>query len=194
MNAPPPSRSPERGSTLIEAVIALSVLLVGLVGMAELQVWGMSSNQGATGQAYALELARELASGLQQLQYNDPLLTPTVTDPPPANFGKVIQTNGSFNWAAFTQWNDQDAAINGGPMGNVRLNAAIPTSKVTANQPGYQRSWSVWAPGGMAAQYCKVISVSVVYYERAFLQPNEVTLLIQDSSPVAAITDIGASR
>lgn len=183
------SRTP-RGSTLIEAVIALSVLLVGMLGMIELQVWGMSSNQRANSQAYAMELARELATGLAQLQYNDPLLAPTVSDPPPASFGPLIQPTGNFNTGAFTQWSDTDV----GEMPNVRLNTAIPPSQITAGQPMYQRSWSVWAPGGMAEQYVKVVSVSVVYYERTFQTPQEVNVYTQISNTGAAVANTGAYR
>lgn len=40
-------RHGERGSALIEAMVALTILLVGLVGMARLQYYGMHATQGA---------------------------------------------------------------------------------------------------------------------------------------------------
>jgi hypothetical protein len=171
-------------------MIALSILLIGLLGMAQLQIWGLSSNQAARSHSQALEIARELAAALERLPYNDPLLAPTVGSPPPASFGQVIQLDGSLDPAAFASWNDGLAPT----LVNVRPDTVFDHDSVDASLPAFQRRWAVWAPDGAAAQYNKMVAVSVVFREKTFQQAREVTLLTQVTSPGAALTNAAAYR
>lgn len=176
--------SPPRGTTILEAMIAMSILLIGLLGMAQLQIWGLSANQAARSRTQALEIARELAAAIERLPYDDPRLAPNVVsatlDP---SFGKVVQPDGSLDDSAFTAWDDALAAN----LPNVRFDATFERDRVDPALPEFQRRWSVWAPPGLAAQYVRMVAVSVVYREQSFARPVEVTLLTQVSSTGAAL-------
>src|SRR5512138_1121538 len=89
--APRTLRRLDRGTTLIEAMVALSILLVGILGMMQLQVVGITSTSGARSHTQALQIARELAAGLEQLSPDDTLLAANFTgDTPPSAFGHVL--------------------------------------------------------------------------------------------------------
>jgi prepilin-type N-terminal cleavage/methylation domain-containing protein len=47
----------QRGFTLVEAMVSIGVLAVGLLGMAQLQIYGIRSNQGARATMRAAQLA-----------------------------------------------------------------------------------------------------------------------------------------
>jgi prepilin-type N-terminal cleavage/methylation domain-containing protein len=191
MTSPLPSRSGQRGFSLLEAMIALSVLLIGLVGMFQLQIWGMTATQGARAQTQAAEVARQLAAALERVQYDDPLLTANVTGvTPPPEFGKVVQPDGSLDASDFRAWNDADAAS----LPNVRLDTDFDRDAVDPALPAFQRRWSVWAPSGLAAQYTRVIAVSVVYREKTFQRAQEVVLLTQVSNIGATVSNAAAYR
>lgn len=188
--AHPLSRRPApRGSTLLEALIALSILLVGLLGMAQLQLLSLGANQGARARAQALEIAKELASGLERLEYDDTLLAPTVTAPS-ADFGRALRPDGSIDGSSFRAWSDSYSAL----VPNVRLDTTFEGDVVDTSLPGFQRRWAVWAPAGLAAQYSKLIAVSVTYHEKSLSRPMEVTLLTQVSNAGAAIANAAAYR
>jgi len=184
------SHDGQRGTTLLEALIALAVLLVGLLGMAQLQIWGVASNQGARSLSQALEIGRELASAMERLQYDDPLLAATVADPPPANFGKVLQPSGALDPTGFVSWNDGLA----GSLPNVRLDTVFDRDTVDSTLPAFQRRWAVWIPSGEAAQYTRMVAVSVIFREKSFQQPREVTLLTQISNVGASVSNAAAYR
>ncbi len=78
MTIPRPSKAARRSSgfTLIEVMIALVVLLVGLLGLARLQVVGMQVNQASRAHTVAAQLAQELAGGLQRLDWDDGQVAP----------------------------------------------------------------------------------------------------------------------
>lgn len=163
-------RTPGRGSALLEAMIALSVLLIGLVGMARLQIYGMGATQGARAFTTASQLAAELAAALERLPAGDPRLSgapgPTPTTPP--------TPFGSLRWGGVTSpsvhlWSDA------APVPGARLDGTLERDPGDWTQPIYVRRWTVWdvgvAANGTAA---KVIAVSVIYRERAIGIPREV--------------------
>lgn len=160
----------DRGSTLIEAMVALTILLVGLTGMARLQYYGMSATQGARAATTAAELANELCSALERLPASDPKLGgasgPTATTPPPG-FGPQLFASGGG--VTVHPWDDA------APIPGARLDATLERDPNDGTKPIYQRSWTVWdvgaAAGGTAA---KVIAVSVIYRERTITVRREV--------------------
>jgi len=191
--AHPPKKpaSPPRGTTILEAMIALSILLIGLLGMAQLQLWGLSSNQGARARTHALEVARELAAALERLPVDDPRVAANLGGSTlPANFGKVMQVDGSLDPSDFTAWDDGLAAN----LPNVRPDTSFERDREDPSLPAFQRRWSVWAPTGLAAQYVKLIGVSVVYREQTFARPMEVTLLVQVGNTGAILANAAAYR
>lgn len=172
-------RPTERGVSLIEAMIALSILLVGLLGMAQLQIYGMSSTQGARAQTIATQLATELASALsrQPLQAasgaENPLLTGIAgpdDDTPPTDFGRLlplgIPTTNVHTWSDST------------PVPGARLDASLERDPEDVSQPIYHRRWTVWnvatTSNGIPA---KLIAVSVIFRERTVAKPHEVVVL-----------------
>jgi len=190
MASPSPHDHAPRGATLLEAMIALSVLLIGLLGMAQLQIWGISSNQGARANAQALEIGRELVAALERLQYDDALLAPTVPSPPPSYFGKVIQLDGSLDPSLFTTWDGSMAAT----LVNVRPDTVFEHDAIDPSLPAFQRRWAVWAPTGLTANYVRVVAVSIVYREKTFQQAREVTMLTQVCNVGATLSNAAAFR
>jgi prepilin-type N-terminal cleavage/methylation domain-containing protein len=66
-----PRRSTARGFTMIEALVAIVVMLIGLLGLASLQVVGVRSNHFGRKMALATVLMRDLADSVQRWDYND---------------------------------------------------------------------------------------------------------------------------
>jgi type IV pilus assembly protein PilV len=157
------SRTRERahGTTLIEVMVALTVLLVGLLGMMRLQVFGLNSNQGARAQMVATQLARELASGLERLPFSDARLDAT------AHFGSVLQADGTVRSDGFRAFT---------PVPGVRGDDAI-----SADELGrvYQRRWTITATRAAGEDATKLIAVSVVFRERGFARLKEVVVYAQ---------------
>ncbi len=160
-----------RGFTLLELMISLSVLLIGLVGMAYMQVVGIRSNLGSRVTARAMLIAEDLAAGLDALTYKDatgitnPAFTMTVasiSDPPPEPFGYllsggVIASGGLIHDAV------ADPSIL--PPG-VIPDAQIERDPLDPGKPLYQRRWTVWEyqPAG-ATVVTPMVAISVVYRE-----------------------------
>lgn len=166
-------RATERGVTLIEAMIALSILLVGLLGMAKLQIYGMGSTQGARAQTIATQLAGELASALSRLPVTDARLTGSAgpdTVTPPSPFGRLLPLG--IPATGVQVWSDSN------PVPGARLDASLERNPEDQTQPLYARRWTVWnvasTSNGIPA---KLIAVSVIFRERTIATPREVVVL-----------------
>jgi type IV pilus assembly protein PilV len=68
----------QRGFTIIEALVAAIVMLVGLLGLASLQIVGVRSNHFGRHLTQASQLAQDLTENMQRWDYNDARLTPAV--------------------------------------------------------------------------------------------------------------------
>lgn len=171
------TRDGARGFTLIEVMVALVVLLIGLLGLMRLQLVGITANQASRSHTIAVQLARELATGLERLNWNDPLLQATYTGSAapasPTVFGPLLQ-GGSVVASGYRAWDDAD------PVAGVRLDAAI-TERDGDGTPTYKRRWTVWdmqgAAGGPVGS--KLVAVSVTYHERATSIAYEVVYYAQ---------------
>jgi len=75
---PPAQRRGQRGFSIIEAMIASIVMLVGLLGLASLQIVGVRSNHFGRHMTQGSQLAQDLIESLQRWDYNDVRLTPAV--------------------------------------------------------------------------------------------------------------------
>jgi hypothetical protein len=169
-------RSGARGSSLLEAMIALAILLVGLLGMMRLQFYGMSATQGARAQTVATQLATELAGGLERLSPDDDRLrgaTGATTTTPPALFGYILGASGSVpTTGANLHWY-QDSS----PIPGVRPDATLERDPEDSSKPIYVRRWTVWDAGSVTGGAAsKVIAVSVIYRERTLPQPREIVV------------------
>jgi type IV pilus assembly protein PilV len=170
-------------------MIALSILLVGLVGLMRMQVMGIYANQASRAHTMAVQLGSELAGGLQRLAWDDALVQPTATGATtaPAVFGKLLDGT-TLPTGGFVAWSDADAAA----LPGVRTDADV--GDFDANgAPVYQRRWTVWGyvtPGGTLGG--KVIAVSVVFHERGSAIPYEVVVYAQQGNPGAAFANAAA--
>jgi hypothetical protein len=69
-----PSRSSTRGSTLIEAMAALAVFSVGIIGVMQMNVLASKQNNLARSQTTASKIARDVADAFERLPFTHPLL------------------------------------------------------------------------------------------------------------------------
>lgn len=76
---PPRALRASRGATLIEAMISMSVLLIGLTGFASLQLVASRANQFAVSMQRASALATDLAESARLWSRTDPRLQPRLT-------------------------------------------------------------------------------------------------------------------
>ncbi len=189
---PPPRR--EAGFTLLEVMIALVVLTIGLLGMMQMQIMGITSNQGARVQTTASQLAIELAGALEALPFDDVQGrlsgTAGTTTAPPAGFGRLLEAGTSG--ASVHTWSDATA------VPGARLDSALEADPLEAGMPLYRRRWTVWnysAEGtASGASASKVIAVSVIYHERGNGTPREVVVLSQRSNAGLALSYAAAYR
>jgi len=169
-------------------MIALTVLLIGMVGMAQLQIYGMSSTQGARAQTQATQLASELAGALAILPSDDPHLTsasPGSGSALPATFGRLlplgIPTTGVTVWA--------DAS----PVPGARLDTTIERDPTNPANPVFQRRWTVWDAGVAAnGTAAKIIAVSVIWRERTIAKPKEIVMYVNSEVTGAFMANINA--
>lgn len=184
MHAHANRRRPERGVTLLEAVISLALLLVGIVGMMHLQIVGVTADAGARAQTRALQLARELVAGIEKLDPADPLVAShysgTGANPPPA-FGRLLQPDGTVATSGFRPWDD--ATPIAGVTTDVALLARDGADPEDATRPLFQRRWSVWqAETAATTGGVNLVAVSVTYREKALPGIREVVLLTHVSN------------
>jgi type IV pilus assembly protein PilV len=180
-------RRSHHGFTLLEVMIALSVLLIGLTGMLRLQIFGITANGGGRMHTHAEEIARELAAGLERLQFGDTLLADTgaTADVPPEPFGPLVDPDTGALRGGAHEWSD---AV---PVPGVRLEDDLP------GEPGvYQRRWTVWGyaetPGGVPA--VRIVAVSVAYREPSLPRLREVVVYTQVRNPVTLVSSMAVNR
>jgi prepilin-type N-terminal cleavage/methylation domain-containing protein len=179
-----------RGFSLIEVVIALSVLLVGVLGLMRLQILGLTWNQSSRSHTRAMELALELRAGLESLPYGDPRLAVTGTwgTTAPTPFGALLKTDGTATSGA-TPWNDAS------PIPGVSLDSTLGPDPYDSTRPAYARRWTVWGYTSMSSMNAGalIIAVSVIYVDRGSRQAREVVIYTVRSNPAAVLSNIRIS-
>jgi type IV pilus assembly protein PilV len=129
--------------TLIEVMVAMAILLIGMLGMLRMHLLGMHATTGGRMATQGEEIARELASGLERVQFGDPLLADTGSTGTvaPTPFGWLVAGDGSIATGAH-EWSDAT------PVPGVRPSIELPSA-------AYSRRWTVWgyseAAGGTAS-------------------------------------------
>lgn len=168
-------RKDERGTTLLEAMISLSVLLIGLLGMAGLQIFGIGTTQGARAHTIATQLASELGAALTRLETADHHLDGAEgvsPNTPPTTFARLLPL-GVPTTALVHVWSDAT------PIPGARLDSALERDPEDVTRAVYQRRWTVWDAGVTAnGTVAKVVAVSVIYRERMIATPKEVVLYV----------------
>lgn len=184
-----------RGVALLEVMIALTILSVGLLGMLQLQILGITANGGARATTYAGQLATELASALERLEFEDPRLTgggsgtSSLTAPEP--MGRLLGQD--LSGAHVHTWSDSATP----QMLGVRLDSSLPADPADPTKPLYQRRWTVWdyetnTPTGAAAS--KIIAVSVIYKERGNPVERELVVLTHKANAGLAVSFVAGYR
>ncbi|MFL5346791.1 MAG: hypothetical protein ACJ8AT_18575 [Hyalangium sp.] len=128
-----PARLSPRGTSLIEAMAALVVFSVGILGVMQMNVLASQQNNLARAQTAASRIARDVADSFERLPFNHPMLNkPTgLLDTDPA-FGDMTNTDGLVKL--------QDAII---PVAGVRpiLGAADAIFSSEGQSNFYQVAW-----------------------------------------------------
>ncbi len=168
-----------RGFSLLELMIALAILMGALVGLLQLQIVGITSNNAGRMQTVANEAAVELAGALERLAFADTLLAPTSTTgptTPTSGFGPLVSWNGSIDTSVA-----HDFSVS--PVPTVRADAELGSQ--------YHRYWTVWgySPTAGGTPTVKVISVSVIWTQPGMSRPGEVTVLTQLPDPSFVINN-----
>ena len=192
MSAHPAVRGPrmDRGFSLIEAMVASVVMLIGLLGLAGLQVTAMRSNHLGKRMSQASLLAQDLVQNMQVWQYTDARLTPQ-GGATPAHTGSYTDTNHADiarfwelqNTAALTSSVDgssvtfdfTDAPAGAAQVNRLAANYGGVLSPVDATLPAgeqtvFQRYWNVFLVdlNGSGTPQGKLVQVVVRWKEPKF--------------------------
>jgi prepilin-type N-terminal cleavage/methylation domain-containing protein len=172
-----------RGFSLLEVMVALTVTLVGLLGMMQFQIFGIGANAAGRKHTQATKLAKELAAGMERLSFNDPALLPLGSTGPtaPAGFGRLVVGN-TLDPSPALEWSDSS------PIAGVRSAAEVGTQ--------FERRWTVWgySPAAGAPPAVKIVAISVVYREAGFQTPREVLVYTQIHDPAALAANLAANQ
>jgi len=90
----------EKGFTLLEVIVAISILTFGLLAVASMQMTAIRGNYNASNITEATTVAQDRLEDLMGLLYSDPLLAPGngLSDPaPPSPSGYTITYDVSDN-------------------------------------------------------------------------------------------------
>ncbi|HZR07533.1 MAG TPA: prepilin-type N-terminal cleavage/methylation domain-containing protein [Myxococcales bacterium] len=183
-------RAIDRGFSLIESMVASVVMLIGLLGLAGLQVTGMRANNLGKRMAQASLLARDLVQNMQVWDYADTRLTPQA-GASPAHTGTYSDTNHADvaefwdlrNTAALTsnvdgatvKFDYTDGAAGGALTSQLGANyegvlSPVDTSLPAGEQTVYQRYWNVFLVDltGSGTPQGKLVQVMVRWKEPNF--------------------------
>jgi type IV pilus assembly protein PilV len=90
-----PSRISHRGSTLIEAMAALVVFTIGIIGVMDMNILASEQNNLARSRTVASKIARDVADSFERIPFNHPALnTPTGLDPDTEEFSNIDNGDG----------------------------------------------------------------------------------------------------
>ncbi len=161
----------DRGFSLIEAMIASIVMLIGLLGLAGLQVIGMRANNVGKRMAQASLLGQDLVNNMQLWAYTDARLTPVnhtslYTDTNAADISQYWETGRGASPAVqfdYTDSNDSTGAsqINKLASSYQGVLSPVDTTLPAGEQTIFSRYWNVFAidPTGSGNQAGKLVQV-----------------------------------
>ncbi|MFL5380593.1 MAG: hypothetical protein ACJ787_21965 [Myxococcales bacterium] len=152
-------RNHRRGFSTIEAMTASAVMLVGLLGLASLQVVGVRSNHFGRHLAQASSLAQDLAENIQRWDYADSRLTPgtvrswNVNDSASTSAVDVEWDMGRGDVATHPDGSAYRADFSDKPSdSNARASSTLATAYTGLSTdtdgdsvPDYVRYWNVWS-------------------------------------------------
>jgi type II secretory pathway pseudopilin PulG len=141
--------APARGFTLLEAMVGLGLLVVGLVGLAALQLVAVRANHFGTKMSHASALARDLAENVQRWDYDDPRLaiveTVDSTDHPRIRERWELGRADTVLARARPQFGEVASDANATTPGALGAGYQGLSPDVDRDgQPDFHRYWSVW--------------------------------------------------
>ncbi len=146
-----PKRVAPRGTTLIEALITMVVLIIALLGFATLQVVGVQANYFGDRLVQASGLATDLAENIRRWPYTDPRLTPlsTLVGPSAMSAPTITGTwdlGTSSTTTSKAQYSDLPSDPNATNVGALTANYQGLSSDVNNDGiPDFIRYWNVYA-------------------------------------------------
>jgi Tfp pilus assembly protein PilV len=176
-------RRTQRGTSLIEAMIAMAVLLVGMAGFASLQVISVRANHFAKRISVASALAVDLTENVNRWGYTDTRLTPysTITSCTTANMQLCFDDTtvvtrwemGSAPAPLYTaQYSDANfgATWQGVPVVTGGTPTTVGADPDRDGVPEFTRFYNVYEidPAGSGIPAGKLVQVVVRWREPAF--------------------------
>jgi len=176
----------DRGFSLIEAMIASVVMLIGLLGLAGLQVVGMRANNVGKRMAQASLLDQDLVNNMQLWAYGDARLTPVnhaslYTDTDHADIKQYWDTGRGTSPSVRFDYTDSNDATGASNTNKLSANyqgvlSPVDTTLAAGEQTVFSRYWNVFSidPGGAGAPAGKLVQV-VTRWEEPNLGYRQVT-------------------
>lgn len=173
MSRLPPFRRAPRGITLIEVTVSMAVLLIGMLGMAHMQVVAVRQNQFSANVTRASALGQGLVENVAMWRYNDERLTPlaTVNSLDDELIQKRFDLPRDEDLSAdadrmmqFGEAGNDPSATNDDALGE--FDGAL--SEVDADgNPIFRRYWNVfgWDPDGDGLENAKFVLIVVRWRE-----------------------------
>jgi type IV pilus assembly protein PilV len=142
------NRSPLRGFTIVEALVALVILAVGMLGIASLYVTTLRASGSATSRMQAINLASDLADRIRANRTAEAAYAGAAAADATTCVGNALTCDDAamaahdlFVWQAAIQ-----AALPGAPAGTVTVDTGT-------NPPSYRIEVSWVEAGGLAQSY-----------------------------------------
>lgn len=192
-----PLRRAPRGFSLIEAMVAMAVLAIGLLGMASLQIVGVRSNQFGGRMARASQLGHDLIEQVQRWDYADTRLTALqVVTTPTDTVVKNRWDLGRADTVPSTvrpQFGDTagDAnAVTAGALGTTYQGLSNDVDK--DGKPDFRRYWNVYdlqvTESGKVTVKGKLVQVIVRWKDASVAGGNrQVSMSTFKPDPLAAV-------
>ena len=142
------NRNAQRGFTLLEALVSLALMMIGVLGLAGLQVVGVRANHFGKRMSEATALALDLEEQIGMWSFTDPRLASmaNVTGPTDTNINAW-----DLGRAATTSYQPEFSDLAGDPNvasghdGKLATNYQGLSSDVAGNgSPDYVRYWNVY--------------------------------------------------
>jgi Tfp pilus assembly protein PilV len=134
----------QRGTTLIEAMIAMVVLLVGAVGVMGAHRQGLRLASDARRITRASAIAQDLVDQISLWPYGDPRLADTIAnDAIIGDPGQAFETTADASSLADFGETPSGTTINGGLTASGTTWNGIPSSVLSSYSPPFERYWNV---------------------------------------------------